>query len=194
MTVSADSIAAAISAAKGRGLPPVDQWNPPYCGDLDIRIKKDGTWFYLGTPIGRVKLARLFSTVLKKEGDDYFLVTPVEKIGITVDDAPFLAVDFNVTGAGQDQVLTFQTSMGDHAILDADHPLRVAERASGEPAPYVEIRSGLEALIDRKSFFRLAELAVERTIDGTRRVGVWSSGQFFTLDGATEAQPTDESD
>lgn len=194
MSVSADSIAAAINAAKGRGLPPVDLWNPPYCGDLDIRIKKDGTWFYLDTPIGRVKLARLFSTVLKKEGDDYFLVTPVEKIGITVDDAPFLAVDFDIAGDGQDQVLTFQTSMGDHATLDTDHPLRVAERASGEPAPYVEIRAGLEALIDRKSFFRLAELAVEHTIDGTQRVGVWSSGQFFALDGATETQPTDESD
>lgn len=194
MSISADSIATAIRAAKTGGLPPVHLWQPPYCGDLDIRIKKDGTWFYLGTPIGRVKLARLFSTVLKKEGDDYFLVTPVEKIGIIVDDAPFLAVDFDVVGTGQDQVLTFQTSMGDTATLDADHPLRVAERASGEPAPYVEIRAGLEALIDRKSFFRLAELAVEHTIDDTPRIGLWSSGQFFALDGSAVTPPIKESD
>jgi hypothetical protein len=188
VSVSADSIAAAISAAKNRGLPPVDKWDPPYCGDLDIRIQKDGTWFYLGTPIGRVRLARLFSTVLKKEGDDYFLVTPVEKVGITVDDAPFLAVDFDVDGAGHDQILTFHTSMGDIAVLDADHPLRVTTRASGEPAPYVEIRAGLEALVDRKSFFRLAELAVEHRIDGKQRIGVWSSGLFFGLDD-TAASP-----
>ncbi|SEK75785.1 hypothetical protein SAMN04488032_10633 [Pacificibacter marinus] len=181
MSVSADSIASAITAAKGRGLPPVDKWNPPFCGDLDIRIAKDGTWFYLGTPIGRVRLARLFSTVLKKEGAQYFLVTPVEKIGITVDDAPFLAIDFDVTGKEQDQVLTFHTSMGDSAILDADHPLRVATRSSGEPAPYVEIRAGLEALIDRKSFFRLVDLAVEHEISGVTYLGVWSSGQFFAL-------------
>lgn len=184
MSVSADSIASAITAAKGRGLPPVDKWNPPYCGDLDIRIAKDGTWFYLGTPIGRVRLARLFSTVLKKEGAQYFLVTPVEKIGITVDDAPFLAIDFDVTGKEQDQVLTFHTSMGDSAILDADHPLRVATRSSGEPAPYVEIRAGLEALIDRKSFFRLVDLAVEHEIAGVTHLGVWSSGQFFALTSA----------
>lgn len=188
MSVSADSIAAAISVAKTRGLPPVDQWNPPYCGDLDIRIKRDGTWFYLGTPIGRVRLARLFSTVLKKEGDDYFLVTPVEKVGITVEDAPFLAVDFDVEGAGKDQVLSFHTSMGDVAILDAAHPLRVATRPSGEPAPYVEIRSGLEALIDRKSFFRLAGLAVEYKVDRQDRIGVWSSNVFFPLDDTTVVQ------
>ncbi len=185
MSVSADSIAAAISAAKGRGLPPVAQWNPPYCGELDIRIKKDGTWFYLGTPIGRVRLARLFSTVLKKEGDDYFLVTPVEKIGIKVDDAPFLAVDFDVAGSGEEQILTFHTTMGDSAVLDHAHPLRVATRESGEPAPYVEIRAGLEALIDRKSFFRLADLAVEKSVNGEPCIGVWSSGQFFVLGAAT---------
>jgi len=188
VSVSADSIAAAISAAKTRGLPPVDLWNPPFCGDLDIQIKRDGTWFYLGTPIGRVRLARLFSTVLKKEGDAYFLVTPAEKVGITVEDAPFLAIDFDVKGTGTEQVLTFHTSMGDEAVLDAQHPLRVETRTSGEPAPYVEIRSGLEALIDRKSFFRLAELAVEHSIDGRQRIGVWSSGQFFSLDTASTGE------
>jgi hypothetical protein len=181
VTVTADSIASAIAAAKGRGLPPVERWNPPYCGDLDIHIAKDGTWFYLGSPIGRVRLARLFSTVLKKEGANYFLVTPVEKIGITVEDAPFLAVDFDVAGEGKGQTLTFHTSMGDSAVLDANHPLRINERSSGEPAPYVEIRAGLEALIDRKSFYRLVDLAVEDTTGGQPELGVWSAGVFFPL-------------
>jgi hypothetical protein len=190
VSISADSIASAISAAKDRGLPPVDQWNPPYCGDIDIRIAKDGTWFYLGSPIGRVRLARLFSTVLKKEGSDYFLVTPVEKVRITVEDAPFLAVDFDVAGTGHDQVLTFHTSMGDSATLDVTHPLHVATRRSGEPAPYVEVRAGLKALIDRKSFFRLVDLAVEAPVHGPSgsssiELGVWSSGQFFSLHDTT---------
>ncbi|WP_417248423.1 DUF1285 domain-containing protein [Celeribacter sp.] len=180
MSVSADSIAAAIRAAKGRGLPPVEKWNPPFCGDLDMRIARDGTWFYLGTPIGRAPLVRLFSTVLKREGDKFFLVTPVEKVGITVDDAPFLAVDFEVDGEGNEQRLTFLTSVGDRVTADVDHPIRVEER-NGEPAPYVEVRNGLDALIDRKSFFRLADLAVEEEIDGCATFGVWSAGTFFPV-------------
>tara|TARA_E500000305_G_scaffold110608_1_gene119129 strand:+ start:2678 stop:3241 length:564 start_codon:yes stop_codon:yes gene_type:complete len=180
VTVSAESIAAAIKAAKTHGLPPVEKWDPPFCGDLDMRIARDGTWFYLGTPIGRIGLVRLFSTVLKREGDAYFLVTPVEKVGITVEDAPFLAVDFTVSGQGQDQVLTFQTSVGDEAEAGPDHPMRFADR-NGEPAPYVEIRAGLEALIDRKSFFRLVDHAVTQEIDGTAMFGVWSKGVFFPI-------------
>ena len=180
MTVSAESIAAAVKAAKTRGLPPVEKWDPPFCGDLDMRIARDGTWFYLGTPIGRIGLVRLFSTVLKREGDAYFLVTPVEKVGITVEDAPFLAVDFTVSGQGQEQVLTFQTSVGDEAEAGPDHPMRFADR-DGAPAPYVEIRAGLEALIDRKSFFRLVDHAVTQEIDGTPMFGVWSKGVFFPL-------------
>ncbi|AJE45491.1 DUF1285 domain-containing protein [Celeribacter indicus] len=180
MGASADSIAAAIRAAEGRGLPPVDRWDPPFCGDLDIRIARDGTWHYLGTPIGRAPLVRLFSTVLKREGDAYFLVTPVEKVGITVEDAPFLAVDFDREGTGRAQRLTFLTSVGDRVTADADHPIRVAER-DGEPAPYVEVRGGLEALIDRKSFFRLVELGGTEEIEGERRFGVWSGGAFFAI-------------
>jgi len=110
---SAESIAAsARAAAKGRGLPPVHLWNPPHCGDLDMRIARDGTWFYMGTPIGRPELVRLFSTILRKDGDAYVLVTPVEKVGITVEDAPFVAVDFEATGAGQTQSLSFTTNVG----------------------------------------------------------------------------------
>lgn len=178
-TLTADSIAtAARMAASGKGLPPVETWNPPYCGDLDIRISRDGTWFYLGTPIGRPQLARLFSTILIREGDRYFLVTPVEKIGITVDDAPFLAVDFTAAGEGAAQVLTFVTSMGDQAAAGPDNAIRVTQDAeTGEPAPYVHVRRGLEARIDRKSFYRLADIGVHH--DGW--FGVWSQGVFFPL-------------
>ena len=181
---TADSIAtAARMAAKGRGLPPVEQWNPPFCGDLDIRISRDGTWFYMGTPIERPELARVFSTILKREGDKYFLVTPVEKVGITVDDAPFLAVDFHVTGSGSAQVLEFTTSMGDQTKASAEDPLRIERDAdTGEPAPYVHVRRGLEALIDRKSFYRLIDIGTHH--DGW--FGLWSSGVFFPIIPSTE--------
>jgi hypothetical protein len=184
VSISADSFAAAIQtatqAAQDRALPPVDQWNPPFCGDIDMRIAKDGTWHYMGTPIGRPRLARLFSTVLKREGDAYFLVTPAEKVGIIVDDAPFLAIDFDCVGTGRDQVLTFHTSMGDSTVADQTHPLRLGLRDDGNAAPYVEVRSGLDALIDRKSYFRLIDLACEEMIDGSMQLGVWSSGVFFS--------------
>ncbi|MHA6264095.1 DUF1285 domain-containing protein [Arenibacterium sp. CAU 1754] len=175
---SADGIAASIKAAKSRGLPPVHLWNPPFCGDLDMRIARDGTWFYLGTPIGRPELVRLFSTILKKEGDKYFLVTPVEKVGITVDDAPFVAIDFEISGEGADQVLTFTTNVGDTAVAGPDHPIRVErDPDTGEPSPYVHIRADLEALIDRKSFYRLVDIGTHH--DGW--FGLWSSGRFFPM-------------
>lgn len=174
VTPSAEGLAASARAAKTRGLPPVEDWNPPFCGDLDIHIKRDGTWFYLGTPIGRPELVRLFSTILLREGDKYFLVTPVEKVGITVDDAPFVAVDFESDG----DALTFQTNVGDSAIAGPDHPIRVErDEQTGEPAPYVLIRRNLEALIDRKSFYRLVDLGVHH--EGW--FGVWSQGVFFGI-------------
>ena len=129
---SAEGIAASVRATKSKGLPPVHLWNPPFCGDLDMRIARDGTWFYLGTPIGRAPLVKLFSSILRKDGDKYFLVTPVEKVGITVDDAPFVATDFDVTGGGEDQVLTFTTHVGDTAVAGPEHPIRV-ERDSETP-------------------------------------------------------------
>ena len=182
VTPSAEGIAASIRAARGRGLPPVDKWNPPFCGDLDMRIARDGTWFYDGTPIGRPALVRLFSTILKKEDGKYFLVTPVEKVGITVEDAPFVAVDFEAVGAGRGQVLSFQTNVGDVVAAGPDHPVRVERDAdSGEPSPYVMVRSDLEALIDRKSFYRLADLGAHREVDGQSWFGLWSSGAFFPM-------------
>ncbi len=176
VTPSAEGIAAAAKSAKGRGLPPVHLWNPEFCGDLDMRIARDGTWFYLGTPIGRAELVRLFSTILKVEDGKYYLVTPVEKVGITVDDAPFVAVDFESTGEGRDQVLTFTTNVGDMSVAGPDNPIRVErDPETGEPSPYVHIRAGLEALIDRKSFYRLVDIGAHQ--DGW--FGLWSGGQFF---------------
>ena len=181
-TVSAENLASAARRATAKGPAPVHLWNPPFCGDLDMRIGRDGTWYYLGTPIGRPELVRLFASILKREGDEYFLVTPVEKVGITVDDAPFVAVDFEPSGQGQDQVLTFETNVGDLVRAGTDHPLRFAHDArTGEPAPYVMVRNGLEALIDRKSFYRLAELGAHHEHGGASWFGLWSGGEFFPM-------------
>ena len=181
-TPSAESLAeSARSAAKG-GIPPVHDWDPPYCGDLDIRIARDGTWFYQGTPIGREALVRLFSSILRKDGERHYLVTPVEKVGITVDDAPFVAVDFEAEGSGHDQALTFTTQVGDTVPAGPDHPIRVIrDPETGEPAPYVLVRARLEALIDRKSFYRLVEHGAHADHEGARWFGVWSRGRFFPI-------------
>jgi hypothetical protein len=189
---AADSLAKAVAqASKGKkGPPPVHLWNPPYCGDLDIRIARNGMWWYLGTPIGRLELVRLFASVLKLEDGKYYLVTPVEKIGITVDDAPFVAVDFSVEdpgegageGGGNAQVLTFETNVGDFTRAGPENPIRVVrDPATGEPSPYVHVRRGLEALIDRKSFYRLVDIGEHCEVDGTRWFGVRSGGEFFAI-------------
>ena len=177
VTASADSIASAVTkAAKGQGPAPVHLWNPPFCGDLDMRIARDGTWFYLGTPIGRKRLVKLFSTIIRKDGSDYFLVTPVEKVGIKVDDAPFVAVDFNAA----DKVITFTTNVGDTVQAGPDNPIRIVLNPDhGEPSPYILVRSNLEALIDRKSFYRLVDQGEAGTVNGIEWFGVWSSGVFF---------------
>ncbi|MGL5011431.1 MAG: DUF1285 domain-containing protein, partial [Paracoccaceae bacterium] len=174
---SATGLAAAVQAASRKGPPPVHLWNPPFCGDIDMRIRRDGVWFYEGTPIGRAPLVKLFSSILKREGDSYFLVTPVEKVGITVDDAPLFAVDFTATGAGEAQTLTFTTLTEDTVTAGPDHPIRITRDATtGEPSPYVMVRAGLEALIDRKSFYRLIDLGAQTLHEGERWFGLWSSG------------------
>ena len=183
MNPSAEDLAtSARAASNGRGLPPVHLWNPPHCGNLDMRIARDGTWYYEGTPINRPEMVRLFSTILRKDGDSYVLVTPVEKVGITVDDAPFVAVDFDTIGSGATQDICFHTNLGDTVTAGPDAPLRIErDEASGEPSPYVTVRANLEALIDRKSFYRLIELGAHAEHAGQSWFGLWSGGQFFPI-------------
>lgn len=179
---AAESLANAARAASRKGPPPVHLWNPDFCGDLDMRIARDGTWFYLGTPIGRKPLVKLFASIIRRDGDRYFLVTPVEKVGIIVDDAPFVAVDFEAKGSGDAQTLTFTTNVDDVVVAGPEHPIRVVRDAdSGEPSPYVLIRRNLEALIDRKSFYRLIDLCIHREVSGTMWFGLWSDGTFFPI-------------
>lgn len=165
--------------AAGRKLPPVEKWNPVHCGDIDIRIARDGTWFHEGTPVGRKELVRLFSTILRKDPDGFHLVTPAEKMRIRVEDAPFLAVLLGVEGEGRDQRLIFTTNVGDETVAGAGNPIRVEiNTETQEPAPYVHVRRGLEARIARSVFYQLADMAVP----GEGGVlGVWSCGKFFSL-------------
>ncbi len=170
--------------AGGRALPPVDRWNPPFCGDLDIRIARDGSWHYLGTPIGRPALVKLFASVLRKDEDGrHYLVTPVEKIGITVEDAPLLAVEMAVAGEAENRVLTIRTNLGDLVTADAEHPIRFEkEPDSGGLKPYVLVRGRLEALFTRALMYQLADLMEERRGREGPEMGIWSKGQFFAVD------------
>ncbi|MAL77543.1 MAG: proteophosphoglycan precursor [Sneathiella sp.] len=178
-----DSLGAIIKQIQGQKHPPVHLWNPEFCGDLDMRIARDGTWFYLGSPIGRKPLVRLFSGVIRYDDDkEYYLVTPVEKIRITVDDAPFVAVEMFVDGTGRDRTISFRTNVDDFVIMDAEHPFRLEiDPETKEPSPYVLVRANLEALINRPVFYELVNLAEEENIEGQARFGFWSSGEFFEL-------------
>lgn len=168
--------------------PPVHRWNPELCGEIDIRIARDGSWHYMGTPIGRPEMVRLFSSVLRRDDDGFYLVTPAEKLKIRVDDAPFLAVDMACEGEGENRVLVFCTQTGDRTIADRDHPIRVeTDPGTGEPAPYVLVRDRLEALIARPVFYRLVEFAEERVTDGRRVLEVTSAGCRFPLGEIGEA-------
>ncbi|MEI9996610.1 MAG: DUF1285 domain-containing protein [Rhizomicrobium sp.] len=169
-------------AAAGRALPPVEKWNPAHCGDIDIRIARDGTWYHEGSPIGRQELVRLFSTILRKDPDGFVLVTPGEKMRIVVENAPFLAVLLDVVGQGRDQVLTFTTNVGDQSVAGPDNPIRVeTDPQTAEPAPYVHVRKGLEARIARAVFYQLADLSVPGAGAHEGFLGVWSGGAFFRL-------------
>ena len=155
----------------------------PSCGDFDIRIARDGTWFHQGSPIGRKPLVRLFASVLRREADgEFWLVTPVERGRVIVDDAPFVAVELAASGTGRSQTLRFRTNIDDWVEADAAHPIRVARAPdSGEPRPYILVRDGLEALIARSAYYHLVELAVEREAGGETVLGVWSKETFFPL-------------
>jgi hypothetical protein len=175
-----ETIAASLPREK-RGLPPVDRWDPPFCGDIDMKIEADGTWFYQKTPIGRPALVKLFSSVLKREGDNYYLVTPVEKVGLIVVDAPFLAVELKVEQA-DDQILAFRTNVDEWVEAGAGHALRfVPEPATGGLKPYLHVRRDLWAKVTRALFYDLVELGEERDVAGKRMFGVASKGEFFSM-------------
>ena len=182
-----EGVAHAAKAVGERGLPPVHLWNPPHCGEIDIRIRKDGVWFHEGTPIGREALVRLFSTVLRLDPDGYHLVTPVEKMKITVEDAPFIATRVDrIQKDDGGEALVFQTNVGDTVEAGPENRIRVEiDPETGEPRPYVHVRRGLEALIVRPVFYELAEMAAQR--DDTW--GVTANGVFFPIasPGATPA-------
>ncbi|ABD05903.1 Protein of unknown function DUF1285 [Rhodopseudomonas palustris HaA2] len=172
---------AAGKAAAGKGLPPVHLWNPPFCGDLDMRIAGDGTWFYLGTPIGRPALVRLFSTILKREDGKHFLVTPVEKVGIKVDDAPFLAVEMVNDQDSRGPLLRFRTNVDDWVDCDADHRLRFEVADDGGTMPYLHVRADLWAKVTRALYYDLVDIGEERVVDGRPKFGIASGGAFFAM-------------
>lgn len=171
--ISAVEAATAEARKAGRGLPPVHLWNPDYCGEMDLTIQADGTWVHEGRPIARPEMVRLFASVLKREGERFFLVTPVEKLGITVEDAPFLAIDADIAA----DAITFTTNTSDTVRAGPDHAIRVDDR-DGSPRPYVHVRRGLDALIDRKTFYRLVEAA---QADPGGRLVLRSDGAEFVL-------------
>ena len=177
-----DGLAATVTREGGKGLPPVHLWNPPFCGDIDMRIAADGTWFYDKTPIGRPALVKLFASVLKREGDKYFLVTPVEKVGIVVDDAPFTAVELQVLSDAGGQILKFRTNTEEWIEAGPGHALRFEQDADNDGlAPYIHVRSELWAKVTRALFYDLVELGEEREIDGVMMFGVASRGEFYPM-------------
>ncbi|SFI91104.1 DUF1285 domain-containing protein [Aerobium aerolatum] len=173
----------ARAARAGKGLPPVERWNPSFCGDLDIEIRSDGTWFYMGTPIGRMPLVQLFSSVLRKDDDgETYLVTPVEKIRIRVEDAHFIAVEVDTRMVSDEQVLTFRTNVGDVVEAGPDNPIRfVEDKETGGLKPYLLVRGRLEALVARSVMYELAELGEEMDVDGKLMFGVRSNGALFPM-------------
>ncbi len=176
------------AARSERGRPPVHLWDPPDCGDIDMRIAADGTWFYCGSPIGRPPLVRLFSSVLRKDGDRYVLVTPVEKVGVRVDDAPFLAVEMRLEEDGGGSGLTFRTNVEDVVTVDDQHPLRFEKGAAEGLKPYVRVRDALWALVKRPLFYDLVALGTMERLRDEIWFGVRSRGVFFPMCPASEIE------
>lgn len=185
MTTETSDLVKLASHVKGKtkGLPPAENWNPPFCGDIDMQIKRDGSWWYLGTPIGRKSLVRLFSTILRKDPDGkYYLVTPVEKVGLSVEDAPFVAVSCDKRETENGVALCFTTNVDDEVMADADHPIRVEfDPQNEQPAPYILVRKNLEALISRNVFYQLIEMAEHRDVSGKTSLMLESLGQEFFI-------------
>ena len=176
-------LATLASSYAPQGPAPVHLWDPPFCGDLDIVIKRDGSWFHEGRPIRRRELVKLFSSILKKEDDRYYLVTPAEKVGITVERCPFIIIGMGVSQQNGVQVIRFRTSTDEQIIADSDHHLTVEETGGDDfPLPVIHVRDGMTGLLSRAVFYRLAEIAVEHEVKEAPRLGVFSSGIFFPLD------------
>jgi hypothetical protein len=176
-----EAIAASLPREKGTP-PPVDTWNPPFCGNIDMKIAADGTWFYQKTPIGRPALVKLFASILKREDDNYFLVTPVEKVGIAVEDAPFLAVEMSVDRGTSARTLRFRTNVDDMVEAGPGHALRFEpEPDTGGLKPYLHVRRDLWAKVTRALFYDLVELGEERNLGGKPMFGVVSKGEFFPM-------------
>ena len=187
MTVETKGLAGieaeAKKAGRKKGPAPVHLWNPPFCGDLDMKIAFDGTWFYMGTPLGRMSLVKLFASVLRHDEDGkYYLVTPVEKCGITVEDVPFVAVEMDVTGEGAGLEIKFRTNVDDEVVAGPDNPLRFEDEVgTGGLRPYILIRGRLEARVARTVFYELVNLGQDEMVDGVSQFGVWSGGRFFAM-------------
>lgn len=180
---SSFDLTAFMKQVEGQKYPPVDKWEPDFCGDIDMRIAVDGSWHYMGTPIGREKMVRLFASVLRKDADGRtYLVTPVEKIGITVDDAHFVAVSVDIAGEGDHQSLCFTTNVGDKVVAGKEHPIRVeVDQETGEPRPYILVRGRLEALISRSVYYELVENGEVIDENGISSCRIDSSGETFSL-------------
>jgi uncharacterized protein len=179
-------LAGLTKAAKQAGERPVHLWNPPFCGDIDMRIDADGSWHYMKSPIGRIELVKLFASILRRDPDRYVLVTPVERVGIAVDDVPFVAVELRVEGEGEARSLSFRTTVDDWTTAGPDHPMRFEIGASEGLKPYVHVRAGLWARVNRALFYDLADLGEIREIDGQAMFGLSSSGCFFAMAPADE--------
>jgi hypothetical protein len=187
-----DAITQAVRKT-GDGIPPVHLWNPPYCGEIDMRIAGDGTWFYQKTPIGRPALVKLFASVLKREDDRYYLVTPVEKCGIVVDDAPFMAVDVQAEALPSGPVLKFRTNVGDEVVCGPDHGLRFErQETSGGYKPYLHVRRGLWAKATRPVYYDLVALGEQHEVDRVMWFGVRSQGEFFKIAPADQLEEIGE--
>lgn len=174
------NLLAQLPASEEGRLPPVERWHPPFCGDIDMRIARDGTWYHQGTPITRPAMVRLFSTILRRDPERYVLVTPVECVGIQVEDVPFLVVDVEWSGNGAEQTLDFLTNVGDRVAADAEHPLRF-ETHDEQPVPYLRVRGGLDARLNRAVFYRLMDRVEQGTYEGRTWLGLWSRGTFFPV-------------
>ncbi len=181
------AVASLVKQNSGPGVPPVNSWHPDLSGDIDLRIDRQGLWYHEGVRFERQALARMFASILRKEGDAYFVLTPVEKWRIRVEDVPFLITEMELLDAGPNQRLQMTTSLGDCFCIDAEHPLWLdTDPTTDEPSPYVRVRDRLDGLLSRAVFYRLVELAGEHQIDGVTRFGIQSSGQFFALADADE--------